>query len=419
MKKLLIISALIGSVAQLFATDYLITNFGATTDSTRLNTTAIQSVIDKAADNGGGVVVIPRGVFLSGALFFRQGVQLRLEEGAKLKGSDNIADYPLKPSRMEGKKLDYFSALINADGLNNFSITGKGVIDGNALKFWKQFWAYRDSMKAQNKVATNLDVHRPRLVFINNSRNILIQGVKLCNSGFWTTHLYQCKDILIENCSIQSPKTPVPAPSTDGIDLDVCSNVIVRNCYISVNDDAVCIKGGKGPLAQKLPENGIVENILVENCTMEYPSPAVVTLGSECIHARNISIRNCKVINCKEVLLLKMRPDTYQLYEDISIDGVTGNCDMVIRMAPWKQFFNLEGTSEKPFGTVRNIFMTHIKTDCAQFGFMAGNPNDKVSNIHFKDIDIKAKSSLFKNEYTDVHFENVLVNGIPFRNNAK
>lgn len=417
MKKLLFTFILITSVAQLFATDYVITNFGVGTDSTRLNTVAIQSVIDKAAENG-GVVVIPKGVFLSGALFFKPGVQLRLEEGAVLKGSDQIADYPLiSPSRMEGKKLDYYAALINASGLDNFTISGKGTINGNGLNFWKQFWAYRDSMKTLGQLATNLDVHRPRLIFIRDSKNILIQGVKLCNSGFWTTHLYQCKDIVIENCSIQSPKVPVPAPSTDGIDLDVCSNVVVRGCYISVNDDAVCIKGGKGPLAQKLSENGLVENILVENCTMEYPSPAALTLGSECIHARNLVVRNCRLINCKEVLLLKMRPDTYQLYEDISVDGITGTCDMVIRMAPWKQFFDLEGTKEKPYGTVRNISMSHIKTECTQFGFMSGNPNDQVSNILFKDIDIKAKTATFKNAYPDIHFENVLVNGVPFKSN--
>ena len=122
---------------------------------------------------------------------------------------------------------------------------------------------------------------------------------------------------MIENCDIRSPYKPVPAPSTDGIDIDVCKKVTIRNCYISVNDDAVCIKGGKGPDAHKLAENGIVEDILIENCTFG-ESHGTLTLGSECIHARNITMRNCKVDNNTPILRLKMRPDTYQIFENIT-----------------------------------------------------------------------------------------------------
>jgi polygalacturonase len=145
------------------AQDFNITKFGVSTDSTKLNTKAIQSAIDKAYASGGGTVVIPKGVYLSGALFFKPKTKLRLLEGAKLKGSDNIADYPLGPSRMEGRKLDYYAALVNAYKVDNFSITGPGTIDGNGAKFWKYFWDHRDSMRKAGKESTNLEVHRPRL----------------------------------------------------------------------------------------------------------------------------------------------------------------------------------------------------------------------------------------------------------------
>jgi len=340
MKKPLLLICLIALAFTAHSKDYVITQFGVGSDSTKLSTQAIQNVIDKAEEYGGGTIVIPKGVYLTGALFFKPNTRLEVREGAVLKGSDDISNYPLIPSRMQGKSIYYYAALINAYHVDSFSITGGGTIDGNGLRFWTRFWAYRDSMSKIGKSATNLEVHRPRLLFIWGCNNVTIQNVKLHNSGFWTTHLYQCSNVLIENCDIRSPYRPVKAPSTDGIDIDVCKKVTVRGCYISVNDDAVCIKGGKGPDAHKRQENGIVEDILVENCTFG-ESHGTLTLGSESIHARNITVRNCRVDNNTPLLRLKMRPDTYQTYENILIENITGRCGTIISMAPWKQFFDM------------------------------------------------------------------------------
>jgi len=394
--------------------DYVITQYGASTDSTRLNTQAIQKTIDKASAAGGGTVVIPKGVFLSGALFFKPCTHLRLQAGAKLKGSGNIADYPLVPSRMEGQKLDYYAALVNAKQVNGFTINGPGTIDGNGLKFWKRFWFYRDSMSKIGKSATNLEVHRPRLVFIWGSDNVAIKNVKLHNAGFWTTHLYQSNNVLIDGCDIRSPFRPVKAPSTDAIDIDVCRKVTIRNCYISVNDDGIAIKGGKGPNAQQLPENGPIEDVLVENCTFGEVH-AALTCGSECIHANRITMRNCRMDNERPVLLFKMRPDTYQVYENITVDGITGKCGTLVTLSPWTQFFNMAGSTEKPFGTIRNISISNVKVRCKQFAVLNGNPTDKVSNITFKNVDATADQTAFPNKYADVKFENVTLNGAPLK----
>jgi polygalacturonase len=416
-KKLLVMIFFVVKMTDSFSQDYVITDYGASNDSTKLNTTAIQSVIDKAELNGGGTIVIPKGVYLSGALFFKPGTHLRLVEGAVLKGSDNIADYPLIPSRMEGRSIYYYAALINAYHVDSFSISGPGTIDGNGLKFWKEFWDHLDSMRKIGKSSTNLEVHRPRLLFIWGCNNVTIQNVKLHNSGFWTTHLYQCNNVLIEKCDIRSPFKPVPAPSTDGVDIDVCKKVTIRDCYISVNDDAVCIKGGKGPNANKLAENGPGEDILVENCDFG-ESHGTLTLGSECIHANNIVLRNCKVNNNNPILRLKMRPDTYQVYENIVVDNITGKCGTIISMAPWKQFFDLGGSNEKPFGIVRNISFSNINVECNRFGEMQGNPADTVSNIVFKNLTVTAKTPVLKTTYTSIRFENVTVNGAPFKLNG-
>ncbi|MGZ3846349.1 MAG: glycosyl hydrolase family 28-related protein, partial [Flavisolibacter sp.] len=159
MKNLFLVFCSMATALTASSQEYVVTDYGVGSDSTQLNTKAIQRVIDKASDNGGGTVVIPKGVYLTGALFFKPKTKLHLLEGAMLKGSDDIANYPLIPSRMEGQSLMYYAALINAYYVDSFSITGPGTIDGNGLKFWKEFWAHRDSMTKIGKSSTNLEVH--------------------------------------------------------------------------------------------------------------------------------------------------------------------------------------------------------------------------------------------------------------------
>ncbi len=418
MKQLFFILAFFVAFTSAQAADFLITNYGVGNDSSKLSTAEIQSAIDKAEEAGGGTIVVPKGVYLSGALFFKPNTKLRLEEGAVLKGSDDISNYPLLPSRMEGKSIYYYAALINAYQMDNFEITGSGEIDGNGLKYWKYFWFVRDSMKQVGKSATNLQVHRPRLVFLWGCDNVKISGVKLHNSGFWTTHIYQCNDVLIENCDIRSPFRPVKAPSTDGIDIDVCKRVTVRNCYISVNDDAVCVKGGKGPLAHKQSENGIVEDVLVENCNFG-DSHGVITLGSESLHARNIHVRNCTVNSNTPLLRIKMRPDTYQVFENVTVENITGSCGTLVELKPWKQFYTLEGTNEKPFGIVRNITLKNINVSCDVFAEIKGNAPDKITNFVFENVTATAKDPTLKTEYKTIKLKNVVVNGKPLKNNTK
>ena len=139
-------------------------------------------MIDQAHENGGGVIVVPKGRYYSGALFFKAGVNLYLADGAVLMGSDDICDYPLCETRIEGQWRLYFPALINADRNDNFTLCGKGTIDGNGLKAWKAFWIrYK-----WNKHLSNLDEQRPRLLFVSNSSHVTIAEATLQNSHFWT-----------------------------------------------------------------------------------------------------------------------------------------------------------------------------------------------------------------------------------------
>ncbi|MFD1140925.1 glycoside hydrolase family 28 protein [Larkinella insperata] len=381
---------------------YVITDFGVKTDSTLLQTEAIQRVIDAAAQKGGGVVVIPKGTFLSGALFFKPKTHLHLMDGAVLKGSDDIANYPKLPSRMEGQSLDYFAALVNAYQVDGFTISGKGTIDGNGLRFWEAFWARRK----ENPNCTNLEVSRPRLVFIWKCNQVQVQDVKLHNAGFWTSHYYQCRNVKILDVHIYSPYKPVKAPSTDAIDLDVCTNVLIKGCYMSVNDDAIALKGGKGPWADRVPSNGANTNILIEDCEFGFCHSAL-TCGSEAIHNRNILMRNCHVSEASRVLWLKMRPDTPQLYEYITVENIKGQAHSLLYAKPWTQFYDLQGRKDQPVSLANRVVLKNIELVCDTFFDVAVSKRDHLSNFSFENFRVKSRNAAI---------DKTVVNGLVLKN---
>ena len=144
----------------------------------------------------------------------------------------------------------------------------------------------------------------------DSCKNAQIEGIRIMNSPFWSTHFYKCSFLKLLNLRITSPASPVKAPSTDAVDLDVCNNVLIKNCYMSVNDDAVALKGGKGPWADKDANNGENYDIIIEDCTYGFCHSAF-TCGSESILSRNVIVRRCKVDRARALLTLKMRPVSY------------------------------------------------------------------------------------------------------------
>lgn len=340
---------------------YVITDYGVKCDSTVVQTKAIQAVINRAAQEGGGVIVIPEGTYLTGALFFKQGTHLHVK--GRLKGSDRIVDFPYMTTRIEGETCTYFCALVNADGLDGFSITGNGTIDGNGLRYWQEFWIRRQ----WNPQCTNKDAQRPRLTYISNSKNVTVQDVKLINSPFWTNHIYKSSYVRFLDCYIYAPTENVwsgdlrrGAPSSDAIDVDACTDVLIDGCFIHVNDDAVVMKGGKGTWADKDETNGPCERIIIQNCRYGRVH-GCLTLGSEAIRCRNIILRNCYSENSDRVLWLKMRPDTPQHYEYVLVENVTGKCGRFLFIHPWVQFFKPGDRKDMPVSRCNNITMRNNK----------------------------------------------------------
>ena len=344
---------------------YVLTDYGVLAGSTDVQTRQIQAVIDRCAQEGGGVVVVPTGTFKTGALFFKQGTHLHLSEGAVLLGSERIIDFPILTTRIEGETCKYFAALVNADGLDGFTITGKGTIDGNGLKYWQEFWIRRQ----WNPQCTNKDAQRPRLTYVSNSRNVTIQDVHLINSPFWTNHVYKSNHVRYLDCYIYAPTenvyAPQPkrgAPSSDAIDIDVCTDVMVDGCFMHVNDDAVVLKGGKGTWADKDSTNGNCERILIQNCHYGRVH-GCLTFGSESLHDRNVILRNCQTDNADRVLWLKMRPDTPQHYEYVLVENITGHCGRFLFIHPWTQFFKPGDRKDMPLSRCNNVTLRNIKVD--------------------------------------------------------
>jgi polygalacturonase len=391
----------------------IISDFGAVGDGVTLNTEKIQSTIDQLAAKGGGTLVVPQGVFLTSSIFLKPGVNLYLDEGAVLKGSTNLADYPRIRTRIEGHFEDHFlPALVNADKCNNLRITGSGTLDGSGAPFWSEFWR---RLKADAKTK-NLDVLRPRLALIENSDGVQINGITFKNSAFWNLHLYRCKNLLVENVRFEVPDG-VRCPSTDGTDIDSSQNITLRGCTYRVDDDCICLKGSKGPFAKDDQDSPPVEHIRVENCTFER-GMGMVTFGSEATVVRDVVVENCRATGPFPVARLKLRPDTAQDYEDIHYRNITlaasqaGSGAAIIAVEPWMQYFDLKG-QPRPKSVVKNVTISDVKGAFGAFGQIRGNPGQtEISDITLKNINVQLKNpKLNVGDVKNLKIENVIVNG--------
>ena len=368
-----------------------------------LQTGAIQQAIEHIAEKGGGILSFPAGIYLSGSVFFRPGVHLHLAKDAVLLGSQNIDDFALLPTRMEGKNVNYFAALVNADRCNGFTISGEGVLDGNGLPYWRHFWLRRKF----NPECTNMDEMRPRILYISNSDDVTVKGITIRNSPFWSTHYYRCRRLTLENLRITAPTEPVKAPSSDAVDLDNCEYVHIRDSYFSVNDDAIALKGGKGPDADRRPENGLNSHILIENCQFGF-CHTCLTCGSETIHNRDIVMRNCEIAGADRLFYLKMRPDTPQINEYIHLSDIRGFCNgEVFLFASWTQFRESE---EVLISTGEHILAERLDIDCHTVYVTSGENEFHLSDICIRDSRFRTDGPEPERKENLIFFNNVKTN---------
>jgi alpha-L-rhamnosidase len=395
----------------------IILHTGAIPGGKILCTRAIQRAIDRLSRSGGGTVVVPKGVFLTGAIHLKPGVNLHIDRGGVLQGSTNVKHYPRTPTRIEGHTEPWCPAIVNASGIDHLRITGPGMIRGGGRPFWDAFWSRYNA----DHSTKNLDVYRPRNIFIQDCNDVLVSGIRLRDSGFWNLHLFRCQNARVRNVDIRAP---YPSPSTDGIDVDSCRYVLIEGCHISVNDDCVAIKGNKGPFAATMADIPPVEHVRVIDCTFGF-GHGVLTLGSEACVVRDVVVENCRVKHSPTaretnvLARLKLRPDTPQHYQDIHWRNihVEGRCELLAIKA-WTQYYDLKG-QPPPSQTVENITISDVTGTVADFGEINGPPKSTVRNITIQNVKLRCPdagtSPTAGLRAENLKLKNVRVNGRPLR----
>ncbi len=368
---------------------YVITDFGAVGDGKTLNTKAIQSAIDKCESDGGGVLIVPEGIFLTGSVFFRQGVNLHVEKGGVLKGTVDPDDYPQVDTRWEGEEKVWTAALLNFFDMSNVNLTGEGVIDGSGDEWMERY--PRDSRE--------LSIGRPRLIAIQTCKNVRVSGLSLKNQACWGLFILYSKDVLVENLTIRAAHNII---SSDGIDVDSSRNVRITGCDIDVNDDCIAIKSGKDEDGRRV--NRPAEDIIVEKCRFRYGHGGV-SMGSEMSGGiRNVEIRDCIMeADNWAPIRFKSQPSRGGVVENITYRDIVlkdvrkaFEFNMAWRMRP-----PVKPPSD-PLPVVRNVRIINVSGTAGSVGDMHGLKDSPIENVVFENCKVKAKKGFVLENIKDV-----------------
>lgn len=315
---------------------YNITDFGAVNGDLKSTTSALEKAIEAASNAGGGRVIVPPGEWNTGKIHLKSNVNLHLEEEALLLFSENPADYlPPVHTTWEGMECYNYSPLIYAYGCKNIAISGKGEIKAK-LDVWKKWFsrpqghmeslkrlyylAAYDSLVTDRQMVNDSAHFRPQFIQFNRCENILLEGITITNSPFWTIHPYLSKNVLIRDVKVKAH-----GHNNDGVDPEMSQNILIEDCIFDQGDDAIAVKSGRNQDAWRL----------------NTPS-------------KNIVVRNCKVINGHQ--LLAIGSELSGGIENIFIDS----CEVVDGAKLYHLLFIK--TNERRGGYVKNIFMSNIKS---------------------------------------------------------
>ncbi len=252
--------------------------FGALADGQTNSTKGIQAAIDACAKKGGGVVIFEPGSYVTGSIFLKTGVELRIDKEVTLLGSQNFDDYPEINTRIAGIEMKWPAALINVIGQKRVALTGNGVINARGKFCWEKYWSMRKAYDAKGlRWIVDYDAKRVRTFLVQESSNVTIKGLNLKNAGFWTVQLLYSTKITVDGLTIRNNEDG-HGPSTDGIDIDSSSWILVQNCDIDCNDDDFCLKSGRD--WDGLRVNRPTEYVVIRKCIAR-KGGGLLTLGSE------------------------------------------------------------------------------------------------------------------------------------------
>ncbi len=302
MKKLFTLVAVLNFAVTIFAADKPTLNvldFGAKGDGVTKDTLAIQKALDKCAADGGGTVVLPDGVFLSGSLVIGANTTLQLNQRANLLGSPDIADYPILNVRWEGEFREGHRALLSASNAENITITG-GAIFGPPLPLGKL-----------------RNPRGPVLIELTDCTNATLENFTAQYQQLWTIHPLFCQNFTARNLIIRSINS-----NSDGIDVDSCNGVLIERCDINTGDDGVVLKSGRGLAAQNL--NRPCENVVIRDSRLEASIFAGLALGSEMSGGiRNVKVQNCVIAGKQNAIYIKSRDGRGGYMENVDFENLT------------------------------------------------------------------------------------------------
>jgi len=333
--------------------EFNIVDFGGVGDGMTSNTAAFREAVAKAA--GGGRVLVPDGIWLTGPIELLTGVELHLADNAVILFDKSKEEYPLQVTDYEGIERIRTLSPLYADHADNISVTGNGTIDGSGhlwrpvkqFKMTERQWnallakapyvvdskeggiwmptetaykgraegeRYPDEEDALEKAAPFYDFYRPVMVNFKHCKNVRLENVRIQNSPAWAVHLFFCEDVLVKGINVENP---YHAQNGDGIDIESCKNVEVCYSNFHVGDDGICIKSGKNAKARQIP--GKSENIHIHHCYVGQSHGGFV-VGSEMSRGvRNILVEDCTFIDADVGVRFKSALGRGGVVEDITI----------------------------------------------------------------------------------------------------
>lgn len=296
---------------------FLGNNYGALADGSTNSTRAIQKAIDACSKAGGGIVTFKPGSYVTGALFLKRNVHLRIDKDVTLLGSQEDSDYPSIWTRVAGIEMNWPAALINVNDQKNVKISGGGTIDGRGQKWWDKYWELRRQYEPRGlRWASDYDAERVRLMVIWKSADVTVENLNLKRSGFWTVQVVYSDHVTVDGIKITDNK----GPSTDGVDIDSSSYVLVQHCDIDNNDDDICLKAGRDYDGMRV--NRPTEYIVIRN-NITRRGGGVLSFGSETAGGiRKVVAYNNHGIGTNEGIRFKSAKTRGGYVEDILIRDI-------------------------------------------------------------------------------------------------
>ena len=401
---------------------------GAAGDGVTNSTKAIQKTIDACFKAGGGVVTFEPGSYVTGALFLKSNVHLRVDKDVTLLGSQEDADYPSIWTRVAGIEMKWPAALINVNEGKNVRISGGGTIDGRGQKWWDKYWKLRreDYEPRGLRWAADYDAERVRLMVVWKSADVTVDNLNLRRSGFWTVQVVYSDRVTVDAVKISDNG----GPSTDGVDIDSSSHVLVQNTDIDNNDDIICLKAGRdydGLRVGRPTEYVVIRNNIARR------GGGVVSFGSETSGGiRKVVAYNNRGIGTTEGIRFKSAKTRGGFVEDILIR------DIKMENVPLPFTFTLNWNPSYSYATIpadmknvpphwivlntpvtpperglcefRNITIENVEVVGARQIFSAsGLPEKLISNVKWVNVTAQGKEAGFIEYARDWSMVNVKI----------